>query len=74
MSLMTVDNSQFLIYRIGTNSDESAVPSVPIINFLFASLIEWKIKVMIESMRYFGLNHRSSLGVKMKLNELYRKL
>ena len=27
-------------------------------------------KVMIEVMRYFGLNHRPSSGVKRKLNEL----
>ena len=27
-------------------------------------------KVMFEVMRYFGLNHRPSSGVKQKLNEL----
>ena len=27
-------------------------------------------KVMFEEMRYFGLNHRPSSGVKWKLNEL----
>ena len=28
------------------------------------------IEVMLEVMRYFGLNHRPSSGVKVKINEL----
>ena len=30
----------------------------------------WMIEVMFEVMLYFGLNHRPSSGVKLKLNEL----
>ena len=43
------------------------------VNVIFDPLNEWRRlrvnEVMFEAMRYFDLNHRSSLGMKLKLNE-----